>query len=125
MKDKACHTQWFWDVYKAINFKQTKMFPCSWCESPLKIKWKNSPKTITQKFCSWLLWMAPAIILIALVAKDIMWFGHAIVLIIFFHFIAMYFLIHSPRLIVKNIETKKKKSPTKKKTTAKKILRKK
>jgi len=46
MKDKACHTQSFWDLYKAINFKNRKNFLCSWCGEPLQIKWRKESKTM-------------------------------------------------------------------------------
>ena len=52
MKDKACHTQSFWDLYKAINFKSRKNFPCSWCGESLKIKWSKENKTMGSKICS-------------------------------------------------------------------------
>lgn len=122
MKDKACHTQSFWDLYKAINLKTRRNFPCSWCEQPLKIKWKKQAKTPAAKLYSGLLWMSPAIILIAMVATGMMNYLHAIILIILFHFTAMYFIINSGRLIVKNIKTKKVST---KKTTKKKAVKKK
>lgn len=127
MKDKACHTQSFWDIYKAINFKQTKRFDCSWCGEPLKIKWRKQDKSLSWRICSGFMWMSPAIALILLVVTGNMSALHAILLIILFHFAAMYFLINSGRLIIKNIETKSKKS-TKKvtvKKAAKKVLKKK
>ncbi len=126
MKDKACHPQSFWDIYKAINFNRGKSFDCSWCDGKCKLKWKKQDKSFGARVLSWFLWMSPAIILIALVATQNMSALHAIILIIAFHFAAMYFIINSWRLIIKQVKTgksKSKKIPVKK--TAKKIVKKK
>ena len=55
------------------------------------------------------------------------WYVNAIILITLFHFSAMYFLINSNRLVVKNVKTKKpsvKKKIAVKKTTKKKVVKK-
>lgn len=124
MKDTACHTPSFWDIYKAINLKKTKNFPCSWCGESLTVKWKKQQKTFIARLCRWVVWMSPAILLMLLVATDMIWYIHAIILITLFHFLAMYFLINSPRLVVKNIKLKTKKSQTTWKKTSKWVVKK-
>ena len=58
-------------------------------------------KSGVKKYFTYFLWMLPAIILIYLSVAEIMSYWWAIIVITIFHFVAMYYIIHSDRLVIK------------------------
>jgi hypothetical protein len=111
MKDKNCTHKSFWQIYKIINFNKTfcwengREYRCELCNKKCVLKWKwynKMKKNFVIRFITYLLWLSPAIILILLVAYWMLNFLVAILIITMFHFWAMYFIINSSRLKIKN-----------------------
>lgn len=107
MKIKNCKHNSFWEIYKVINFNKTFIaengveFKCDKCKKKCVLKWKWYKKikhNSVKRFFTSLLWLLPAIILIALVANWNMNFLIAIWIITVFHFAAMIYIINSDRL---------------------------
>jgi len=109
MKNKCNHKD-FWNIYKVINFnkkfceKHWREFKCEtcWKKCILKWKWYNKlQKSRIKKYFVYFLWILPAIILIYLSIIQIISYLLAILIITIFHFVAMYYIVYSDRLIIK------------------------
>lgn len=107
MPNKKCDHKSFWEIYKIINFRRTFSskswidFKCKVCHKKCNAKWEwynEMHKNPVKKYLTYFLWMLPAIILIFLVAFKFMCSFTAIIIIIIFHFWAMYYIIKSKRL---------------------------
>lgn len=113
MKAKNCKHNSFWQLYKVINFSRISnldngiKFKCSTCNTKCTLKWKwyiKMEKNNMKRIATYLLWLSPAAILIYLVATLKMNYLVAIGLIIIFHFAAMYYIINSDKLKIKENE---------------------
>ncbi|NDK08743.1 hypothetical protein EOM39_05900 [Candidatus Gracilibacteria bacterium] len=107
MKDKKCDHTSFWQVYWIINLhnifsdEKGREFKCKNCKKKFAISrkgYKKINKNLIKRYGSYFLWLSPALILIYLVAFGYMHYLIAILLIIAFHFGAMYYIINSPKL---------------------------
>lgn len=110
MWNKKCNHRNFWEIYKIINFNKTfceknwREFICPNCKKTCVLKWKwynKMQKSWLKKYLTYLLWSLPAIILIYLTLFQMISYLSAILLITVFHFGAMYFILKSNRLIIK------------------------
>ena len=107
MKNIKCNHKNFWEIYKLINFnrvfsdKDWRKFKCSNCWKKCVMKWKwykKMKKSYIKSMFTYFLWLFPAIILIYLTAIFVINYLCAILLIIFYHLGAMYYIINSDRL---------------------------
>lgn len=84
----------YWRVYKNINLKhysKEMSIKCEFCHEKMRLKIKE--KNSCEKVKSWFFWMFLPLILILLVAIHKLNFIIAILAVIIYHFIAMYYLI--------------------------------
>ena len=109
MSKNKCTHKYFWGIYKIINFsknfceKAGSEFKCEKCNKKCVLKWKGCKKmkkSWIKKYITYFLWLLPAIVLIYLSVTQIISYLLAILLIIIFHFLAMFYVINSDKLIV-------------------------
>lgn len=84
----------YWRIYKEINVKHLSKWMsinCKFCNYEMKIDIKE--RSLLRNIFNWLLWITPSIIItfLAFVWKISFWL--AILLVIIFHFVSMYFII--------------------------------
>lgn len=110
MKVKNCNHDSFWQLYRVINFSRFSnldngiKYKCDKCGAKCTLKWKwymKMEENIMKKMATYLLWLSPGIILIFLVATLRLNYLVAILLIIIYHFAAMYYVINSGKLKIK------------------------
>lgn len=110
MKNKKCDHKNFWEIYKIINFNRTfwdenwRKFKCSKCNKKCILKWKwykKMKKNPIKRFFTYFLWLIPGFLVIYLAFTQVISYICAIILITIFHFLAMYLIIKSDRLVVK------------------------
>lgn len=93
---------YFWDMYMFLNnvhFKKKSVFLSQKNGKKYTLHFKK--KTSVQRLFSGLLWLAPALFLIYLVATLQIHFTTAIMLVIIYHFVAMWALIRFSPMWIK------------------------
>lgn len=108
-KEKCCHDD-FWTVYKMINFSHSfdTQQTCEACGKKISVKlrgYKKSQNTPMMHILSAVFWMAPVFFILAVASYYMESFPLnyiiAILMLIVYHFAAMYYIIKGPFLKVK------------------------
>ena len=97
----------FWDMYRFLNtvhFKRKSVFLSQRNGKKYTLAFRK--KTFIQKYISAFCWLVPALILIYFVATLQMYFTIAIVLVIGYHMVAMWYIIRYHKMWIKE-KTKK------------------
>lgn len=108
MKKKKCNHISFWTIYTLVNFrrvfykKKWLNFKCSHCkeECNLRINWRQKWDNLSIKsIWKYILWLLIPVLLIILVADNQMDFRYAILIVILYHFLAMFYIINYSKLL--------------------------